>query len=203
VSRERSGAGAALLVGLAAAALAAVAAAKPWAVLTAAGKRLVPGAGATADSTIGSAGQAPLALAFALVALAGWGAVLVTRDRFRVVVAALGTAASAGLVIVAIAEFSSAPDAVRRSVSQAIGGGADSDVAGRSGWYWVGLVTSVVLLVSYVMALRTLRALPSMGSRYDAPGAARRPQAPTTNLEIWKAIDEGEDPTDPDSKDPS
>ena len=28
-------------------------------------------------------------------------------------------------------------------------------------------------------------------------------EVPTTNLEIWKAIDEGEDPTDPDSKDPS
>jgi len=38
-----------------------------------------------------------------------------------------------------------------------------------------------------------------MGSRYDAPGAAGsadRPEEPESNLDIWKALDEGRDPTE-------
>ena len=140
--------------------------------------------------------SAPLALAFALVALAGWGAILVTRGRFRTVIAAIGTAAAAGLVVVAVVEFTDAPDSVRRAIGRAIGGHADSTTAARTGWYWVGLVAGLVLLASYAMAVRTIRDLPSMSARYDAPGGAAPAPEPTTNLEIWKAIDAGEDPTD-------
>ncbi len=195
----RGGASTALLAGLLAAALAAVAGAKPWAELTASGRKLVPGAGSAANSTIGSAGEAPLALALALVALAGWGAILVTRGRFRTVIAAIGTAAAAGLVVVAVVEFGDAPDSVRRAVGRAIGGTADGGTAARTGWYWVGLVAAVVLLVSYAVAVRRIRRLPSMSSRYDAPGGAPQANEPTTNLEIWKAIDAGEDPTEDQS----
>jgi uncharacterized membrane protein (TIGR02234 family) len=164
---------------------------------------LVPGAAAAASSTIGSAGEAPLALAFALVALAGWGAVLVTRGRFRMVVAVIGCLAAAGLVVVAVVEFGAAPSAVRDAVADAAGGQASSGVAARTGWYWTGLVASLVLLASYAVVMRRIRELPSMSSRYDAPGA--RPPAgrssgqPSTNLDIWKAIDAGEDPTDESS----
>jgi hypothetical protein len=34
-----------------------------------------------------------------------------------------------------------------------------------------------------------------MGSKYDAPGAAGVSPEPETPLELWKAIDEGRDPT--------
>jgi len=198
VSRTGGRSGALLLVGLAAAALAAVAGAKPWAELSATGRRLVPGAGAAADSTIGTAGQAPLALALALVALAGWGAILVTRGRFRLVVTIIGALAAAGLVVVAVAEFAGAPDSVRDAV--AASGRAGADVARRTGWYWTGLIAGLVLLASYVLTLLRIRELPSMSARYDAPGAAApagQPTGqPTSNLDIWKAIDAGEDPTD-------
>jgi hypothetical protein len=44
-----------------------------------------------------------------------------------------------------------------------------------------------------------------MGTRYDAPGGAHAPEGaaeeaggapvPTENIDIWKALDEGRDPT--------
>jgi hypothetical protein len=195
VSRRDSGAGSTILVGIVAAVLAAVAAAKPWAVLSATGRQLMPGADATAESSIGSAGQAPLALALALVALAGWGALLVTRGWVRTTVTAVGTLAAAGLVVTTLVEFGEAPDAVAAVVAAASGGHGAAGAASRTGWYWLGLVAAVVLFASYAHALRGVRNWPTMGTRYDAPGGRPAAQGPTTNLEIWKAIDEGDDPT--------
>lgn len=195
MSGRRGGAGSTMFAGIAAAVLAAVAAAKPWAVLSTAGRQLMPGADATAESSIGSAGQAPLALALALVALAGWGALLVTRGRVRTTVTALGTLAAAGLVVTALVEFGDAPDAVVSVVAAASGGHQVAGAASRTGWYWLGLAAALVLLASYANALRRVHHWPTMGTRYDAPGGRSAAPEPTTNLEIWKAIDEGDDPT--------
>lgn len=200
MSGRRGGAGPTMLVGIVAAVLAAVAAAKPWAVLSATGRQLMPGASATAESSIGSAGQAPLALALALVALAGWGALLVTRGWVRTAVTAVGTLAAAGLVVVTLVEFADAPDAVGNVVAAASGGHVVAGAASRTGWYWLGLVAALALFVSYANALRGVRHWPTMGNRYDAPGGGPVADEPTTNLEIWKAIDGGDDPT---WKDPS
>jgi hypothetical protein len=35
-----------------------------------------------------------------------------------------------------------------------------------------------------------------MGSRYDAPATRPRPEQPD-ELDLWRAIDQGRDPTDP------
>ena len=61
------------------------------------------------------------------------------------------------------------------------------------------------MLASTVLALRLVRTWPEMGSRYDAPTGARgsdstgpaeaRTDHPTENIDIWKALDEGRDPT--------
>ena len=62
---------------------------------------------------------------------------------------------------------------------------------------WVGLAY-LIAGVCFVLALRALPRLPSMGGRYDAPGAVaeRARTEPRTQTEIWKAIDEGVDPTE-------
>ena len=61
------------------------------------------------------------------------------------------------------------------------------------------------MLASTVLALRLVRTWPEMGSRYDAPTGARGGDGtdpaeapadhPTENIDIWKALDEGRDPT--------
>ncbi|HEX7740654.1 MAG TPA: Trp biosynthesis-associated membrane protein, partial [Marmoricola sp.] len=81
-----------VLVGLAGAVFTAVAAAKPWASAGAAAKSL-------ASAGLSGAGEEPLALALALVALAAWGAVLVTRGRFRLVIVVVGLLSALGVFV--------------------------------------------------------------------------------------------------------
>ena len=58
----------------------------------------------------------------------------------------------------------------------------------------VGVVLSVV---AAVLAVRLAPGWPEMGSRYDAPGRRPPPADPEdqTSLDLWRAIDEGRDPT--------
>jgi uncharacterized membrane protein (TIGR02234 family) len=67
----------------------------------------------------------------------------------------------------------------------------------------VALVGAVVALAAAAFAVRSLRAWPEMGSRYDAPTGrdrtdpARTDPARMEDLDLWRAIDQGRDPTDP------
>ncbi|MGH3363955.1 MAG: Trp biosynthesis-associated membrane protein, partial [Nocardioidaceae bacterium] len=79
-----------VLVGLAGAALAAVAGARDWA--TSQGDA----AGIKVEASVTGAESQPLVAALALVALASWGVVLVSRGLARRAVAVVGLAASLG-----------------------------------------------------------------------------------------------------------
>ncbi|WP_164477863.1 Trp biosynthesis-associated membrane protein [Nocardioides pantholopis] len=178
-----------VLLGLAGGALAAVAGNKPWAV-------------AEDDSQSTSAmmlmfdsGEMPTATGLALVALACWGVVLVTRRRVRRVVAVLAALASAGVLVSVVVGFSSTADAVRSDLE---GLGLEPQI-GHTGWYWAALIGAVLSLAASVLAVRLVPTWPEMGSRYDAPTGAAPQQAAApedrSNLDLWKAMDEGQDPT--------
>lgn len=145
-------------------------------------------------------GDLPLVTALGLVVLACWGVVLVTRGRVRRAVAALGTVASAGAVVATLAAYSQATDDLREELAQV--GVADAEV-GHTAWYWLALTGAVLALLAGVLAVRWAPQWPEMGSRYDAPtaqggaqaGAAPAPVEDQTNLDLWKALDEGRDPT--------
>ena len=67
-----------------------------------------------------------------------------------------------------------------------------------TGWYWIALVAALVALVPAVLAVGLTPTWPEMGRRYDAPvgqaaGTAEQPER--ENLDLWKAMDEGRDPT--------
>lgn len=177
----------AVLGGLAAAALTAVAAAQPWA--EASGDN----AGVAVTAAADGAETAPLALALALVALAAWGVLLVVRGRLRRVVAVLGALAAAGVVAAAVTAFGVAQDDAVAAVQAA---GATSDVfrSSLTGWYWTAAVAAVLSLAALVVAVVRVPRWPAMGSRYDNPAAARD-AAPATDEDLWKALDEGRDPT--------
>lgn len=173
-----------VLAGLATAGLAAVAAAKPW--FTAAldsQQRL-----GTRESE--TSADMPLALALALVLLAAWGVVLVGRTAARRVV--LGVAALAGLGLLAC--VATAPASLPDQVREQIGGDRGSYPVDPSGWYVAAALAAVlglvVVLAGWVLAPRW----PSMSSRYDAP-AARRAEGTADETSLWKALDEGRDPT--------
>jgi len=186
--------GPAVAAGLAAAALAAVAGHQPWASGTDSG-------GFGELSATVEAGRVPAANALALVVLACWGVLLVTRGRVRRAVAVLAALAALALVATFVVGFGAAPEQVRDAYDQF--GVSDPDVS-RTGWYWVSGVAVVLTLLTTLAAVRLAPGWPEMGRRYDAPAvpepaaAAATPATPPDereNLDLWKAMDEGRDPT--------
>lgn len=183
-----------LMVGLASGALAAVAGARDWAVGSA--DRL----SSTDTEIVGvGIGQMPLAAALALVVLACWGALLVLRGVTRRVVAGLAALASAGMVITCAVAWTSVPANLTDTLAAATGG-APVEVS-WTGWYPAAWVAALLSLTATVAAVRLVPTWPEMGRRYDratsAPVQAADGEDDRGNLELWKALDEGHDPTDP------
>lgn len=186
-----------VLLGLAVGALAAVAGSRRWVDFDE-GRTISDDAALVGYSLSESAGEVPLAGALALVVLACWGVVLVTRGLVRRAVTVLGLLASLGLLATTVLGWSQAADGIR----DAFAGASVSPELGRTVWYWVGLVCSVVSVAAFALAVRLVPSWPEMGRRYDAPAdsaVAERPDAEPedqSNLDLWKAMDEGRDPTE-------
>lgn len=183
----------AALVGLASAGLVAVAGNQPWADADEGG-----GIGeqvAAVSVAVGDA-KAPLATALALVVLAAWGVLLVSRGRFRRAVAVLTAVAAAGLLAAVLAAGFAAPDVV----ADAYGTYGVTDIeVHRTAWCWLAFAGAFVALGAAAVAARDVRGWPEMGRRYDAPRAEETPADPAeqSNIDLWKAMDEGRDPTSP------
>jgi uncharacterized membrane protein (TIGR02234 family) len=141
-------------------------------------------------------GTLPLVTALGLVVLACWGVVLVTRGRVRRAVAALGTVAAAGAVVAVLAAYPTVTDDLRAELAQV---GITNAEVGHTPWYWLALVGAALAVLAGVLAVLWAPQWPEMGSRYDAPtGKPDAPAAPTeeqSSLDLWKALDEGRDPT--------
>ena len=181
-------------VGVLAGILASLAGARAWVT----GFDAAPGGAPLLPDTT-EAGEMPLAAALSLVVLACWGVLLVTRGVVRRAVAALSVVASLGFAATVVVGFSSLQDQVAEAMRES---GATSDTLGTelTAWFWVAAVSAVVLVVAGALAVAWCPAWPEMGSRYDAPGSAEEPAddvplAERSNLDLWKQLDEGRDPT--------
>jgi uncharacterized membrane protein (TIGR02234 family) len=184
MAETRSRFGPVVLLGLGSAALASLAGNKPW--LSA---RQRP------DLLLGPATDAaekfPLAGAVALLLLATWGVLLVTRLRMRRVLAVLAVVESLGLLTCAVL----GPSVVRTQIAKS------AQATGAPGpWFWTFVVATALTLAAAVLAVRTVKDWPEMGARYDAPTGEKTQvevdlDGETGNRELWKAIDEGHDPT--------
>lgn len=183
-----------VLLGLASGTLAAVAGAKPWV-------RPSAGDGTTAAlaeflATGADRGEVPVVTSLALVALACWGVVLVARGRVRRAVAGLGALASLGALAAVVDAWLRLADRVRTDVSASVGQGVD---VGHTAWAYAGTLGVVLLVAATLTAVRVVPAWPEMGARYDSPTGAPEPVAPSvedaSSLDLWRAIDAGEDPT--------
>jgi uncharacterized membrane protein (TIGR02234 family) len=175
-----------VLVGLAGGVLAAVAATRTWA--TASGDA----AGIKIAAAVTGSETAPLAAALALVALAAWGVVLVVRGRIRRVVAGLGLLACVGVAVVVVDAFDGAQDDALAEVADK-GAAGDVLISSLTGWYYTAGVAIALALLAFAVAVVRSPRWPAMGSRYDAPSA--RAEAPATDEDMWRALDEGRDPT--------
>jgi len=169
--RARRTFGPVVVAGLVGGALAAVAGTKHW-VSTTQTQAVLDAQGVALD--------APGVTALALVVLAAWGVVLVTRGRVRRLVLVLAALASVGALPVAFSTRGNLPE------------------GSTTAWPWLAIVGLVVSLVAAAGGVRLASGWPEMGRKYDAPAATGAPQAPLeeqSNLDLWKSMDEGHDPT--------
>jgi uncharacterized membrane protein (TIGR02234 family) len=182
-----------VILGLASAGLAALAGTRAWVELSAAYSSRSGALASTLDTT--APGEMPLAAALSLVLLASWGVVLVTRRRVRRAVAGLAAVTALGLLVTTIAAAFTLPDSFRDQLEESLGSVmVDSSF---TVWYAAALVGAVGSVVATLAAVRFTPSWPEMGSRYDSPtGEAVAPAEPEGNLELWKALDEGHDPTE-------
>ena len=179
--------GPSVLLGLAATGLDALAGGKPWA---------APDGQGGVTLVDRSGGHVPLGAALGLVGLAVWGVLLVTRARVRRVVAVLGALTAVGLVATAVVGRASSLDSARHATVDL---GQTPAGSHTTGWWYVALVAAVLALFASALAVRHVRDWPEMGSRYDAPTAPESDPDPSQmeGLDLWRAIDQGRDPTDP------
>jgi LPXTG-motif cell wall-anchored protein len=115
-------------------------------------------------------------VAIALVALAGAGALLATRNGVRV-----GLGALLGLVGVAI-----------------LGGGIDGlriADGGRLVWPVLVMVGGVLVAMAGMRAMRHGASWPAMGAKYERPAGAVKADKPVTDATMWDDLDRGVDPT--------
>jgi hypothetical protein len=176
--------------GVLAAALTSVASGKSW-FHAAVDYQLLPGVPDPDKSA-----DMPLALALSLVVLAGWGALLVSRGRVRRVVAGVALVAATGVLGCVLV----APFTLPGQIRDALPAGSDDVSVSPTGWFVVAAVAAALSAGALVLAWRLCPAWPTMSSRYDAP--AGRADVPG-ETDLWKALDEGHDPTDPSGRDGS
>jgi uncharacterized membrane protein (TIGR02234 family) len=188
VSSSRRSLATVAITGLAGSAGAALAGTKAWAhpAKPPTDFGLLPSQALTADM--------PLAGALGLVLLAGWGVVLVTRGRVRRVVAYLLLVVAVGLVATTVAAHWTLDASLRHEFDALQTGVSYSRVhTAMTGWYWTALLSCLVALAAAMGAVRFGRSWPEMSRRYDAPGTGDA--AVRTDTDLWKALDEGRDPT--------
>lgn len=194
-NRTRSTFGPVILLGLAAAALAAVAGAKAWYVL--------PNPAETLDVPIATDDQfavdMPLAGALSLVLLACWGVLLVTRGWVRRGVAILALVCSLGLAATVVQGWRTLSDELQERLADAgVSRSVDTLDAGLTGWFWAAAVAIAVSIVASALAVRHVSSWPTMGNKYDAPTGDKSGPVDLDRAregDLWKAIDEGQDPT--------
>lgn len=171
-----------LTAGLGGAALAAWAGSSEWVKVTAPGPM-------PADLN-----DSPATTGLALVALAAWGVVLVTRGLVRRLVAALAGLAGIGVIVTFFGH--AGIDALGRAIESEVVWGETRHAT--TPWPYLALLGAVVTVVAAAAGVRLAPSWPEMGRKYDAPAAAKPEQKPLeeqSTLDVWKSLDEGRDPT--------
>jgi len=143
----------------------------------------------------GSAAQ-PSVSALALVTVTSALAVLASSQRVRRVVGLFTVAVALGGFVLVVIGGSSRDDAFGRALKASPAfTGANEVSAHHTVWAATAAISFALVAVCGSLTARFGSSWPTMGSQYDAP-QPRSHQAPVrTDAEIWKAFDDGHDPT--------
>lgn len=137
--------------------------------------------GATPFATVKGDLTSPATTSLALVALAAWGVVLVTRGWVRRGIAVLGGIAAVSPVP---RLWGSTHDLIVTHPSSHV-----------STWPWVAAAALLVAAVAAVLAVVWAPSWPEMGRKYDSPQGSAELD-PEDNAGLWRALSEGRDPTE-------
>lgn len=188
-----------VLVGLSGAGLAATAGHKDWIAVETSSRN--EGAITFFWESHPGLAQMPLAGALGLLVLACWGVVLVSRGRLRRSVTVLGLVAASGLAATWLVGLSTLSDDVAERLTSS---GLDAgQTLSWTPWFFAAGVGIVLAVAASVVAVVRVGGWPEMGNRYDAPATKAEGGAPNASvdlteadpMDVWKAIDEGHDPT--------
>lgn len=175
--------------------------------LAAGGLTFLAGSRTWAEATVEAAGlpgdtvavtgsdAVPLVPALALVVVTGALAVLASAGRVRRAVGVVVAAAALGGVVLTLGGSDTVgaalDDAVRSS--PAFTGSNEPDVVVQSVWRLVASGAFALALVLGAVVTVVGARWPSMSRRYESPAAPSR--EPQHEQDLWKAMDEGRDPT--------
>lgn len=166
---------------------------RPWARTT------VSGTGVPDDALNVTGNQAvPLVAALGVVIATAALAVLATRGRWRQGVGVFVVLLGLGAAYLAATAAGATADAVGQAIeaSPSFTGGNDPDAASTTLWRWVTAAIGLLAAALGGLIIRLAPSWPVMGGRYDAPSAARAPADPDDPADLWKALDDGRDPTE-------
>lgn len=197
-----------LVTGLLAATAVTAGASKPWVEATAMQPDLP-----TIEASVEGTRLAPLAGAMGWVLLAAFGAVVATRGWAR---RAIGVVIVTAAVVVFVTAMRPGDETqtVREALSARGWSGGDY-VTQTQGWRWLVAGGAALSLLAGSAVIGVGSAWATMGSRYDAPvvpstGSPAHPQidagppasvdtgatrAALTDADVWRALDQGHDPT--------
>ena len=142
----------------------------------------------------------PIVAALGLVVAAAGLAVLATRRHLRRVVGVLAVLAALGILVALVTGSGARESALESAVAESTAFTGDNRPDGSTQAFWLWSVGLAAVLAAALGVLTTVwaSAWPSMGGRYEAPGAtAQRTSDVETadGADLWKALDEGRDPT--------
>ena len=150
--------------------------------------------------TVTEADAQPLIPALGLVVAAAGLAVLATRGRLRQLVGLLAAAAAIGVVIAVATGSDARHAALNAAIDQSTAfTGANRPNPQEHEWLlWTVVLAALLSFCLGVLTVVAARVWPAMSGRYDAPRASGpAPVEPerADGADLWKALDEGHDPT--------
>ncbi|MGZ5389081.1 MAG: Trp biosynthesis-associated membrane protein [Aeromicrobium sp.] len=151
----------------------------------------------TAAIDVSGSDAVALVPALALVIVAAALAVLAASVRVRRAVGMLITLVAVIAIVVilrAAGDIDKTVDAAVRD-SPAFIGTNDPDAVSHTVWRWITAVAFLLSALIGVVITRFGALWPTMGRKYDAPKAHTAAQEVESDADIWKALDDGRDPT--------
>ena len=153
---------------------------------------------AAADVSVSGAEAQPLVSALAVVIVAASLAILAAGPRLRRFVGGLTMlVAVVGVVAVPRSGTNGLENALTTAAeeSPAFTGPSSIGDISYTPWDLVAIAAFVLALVLGAVTLRLGPRWPTMSSRYDAPTARPQPADELSDSDMWKAMDDGHDPT--------